>query len=106
MSLSAWEIALVVLIIVLIFGAKKIYALDDDMKLLSIYGAEDEVLNMEKVQEGRIYAPDVYSEQVIEGGNHAQFGNYGIQKGDGDAEITPEEQQEKTADLIIRMVGQ
>ena len=80
--------------------------LDDDMKLLSIYGSEDGVLNMEKVQEGRIYAPDIYSEQVIEGGNHAQFGNYGIQKGDGDAEITPEEQQEKTADLIIRMVGQ
>lgn len=31
---------------------------------------------------------------VIEGGNHAQFGNYGKQKGDPDATITAEEQQE------------
>ena len=30
---------------------------------------------------------------VIEGGNHAQFGNYGKQKGDPDATITSEEQQ-------------
>lgn len=30
---------------------------------------------------------------VIEGGNHAQFGNYGRQKGDPDATISSEEQQ-------------
>ncbi len=30
---------------------------------------------------------------VIEGGNHAQFGNYGKQKGDPDATISSEEQQ-------------
>jgi hypothetical protein len=36
-----------------------------------------------------------YSENVIaiEGGNHAQFGNYGKQKGDPDATISREEQQ-------------
>ena len=28
----------------------------------------------------------------IQGGNHAQFGSYGPQRGDGEAEITPEEQ--------------
>ena len=31
---------------------------------------------------------------VIEGGNHAQFGNYGKQKGDPDATISSEEQQD------------
>lgn len=31
---------------------------------------------------------------VIEGGNHAQFGNYGRQKGDPDATITSEQQQD------------
>jgi hypothetical protein len=30
---------------------------------------------------------------IIEGGNHAQFGNYGRQKGDPDATISSEEQQ-------------
>lgn len=37
---------------------------------------------------------------VIEGGNHAQFGNYGKQKGDTDATISSEEQQSIAADAI------
>ena len=37
----------------------------------------------------------------IEGGNHARFGDYGPQKGDGTAQITPEEQWEETADAVI-----
>lgn len=43
-----------------------------------------------------------YTENVveIEGGNHAQFGNYGPQAGDEPATITADEQQEVTADAI------
>lgn len=43
-----------------------------------------------------------YSENVvcIEGGNHAQFGNYGKQKGDADATISTEAQQNQTAAAI------
>jgi hypothetical protein len=37
---------------------------------------------------------------VIEGGNHAQFGNYGKQKGDPDATISREEQQDITVAAI------
>ncbi len=37
---------------------------------------------------------------VIEGGNHAQFGNYGKQLGDPEATITADEQQQVTADAI------
>ena len=37
---------------------------------------------------------------VIEGGNHAQFGNYGKQKGDLDATISSEEQQSIAAEAI------
>ena len=37
---------------------------------------------------------------VIEGGNHAQFGNYGKQKGDPDATISSEEQQNITVETI------
>lgn len=43
-------------------------------------------------------------EIVIEGGNHAQFGDYGPQKGDGTAQITPEEQWEKTADAVMNLL--
>ena len=38
---------------------------------------------------------------VIEGGNHAQFGNYGKQKGDADATISREEQQ----NIAVEAVG-
>ncbi|MGD9676930.1 MAG: alpha/beta fold hydrolase [Vulcanibacillus sp.] len=43
-----------------------------------------------------------YSENivVIDGGNHAQFGNYGKQKGDPDATISREEQQDITVEAI------
>lgn len=37
---------------------------------------------------------------VIEGGNHAQFGNYGKQKGDPDATITAEKQQEISVEAV------
>jgi hypothetical protein len=41
--------------------------------------------------------PKNYLELVIQGGNHAGFGNYGLQKGDGNADITSDQQQEGTA---------
>ena len=43
-----------------------------------------------------------YTENIveIEGGNHAQFGNYGMQKGDLPAEISAEEQQKQTVEAI------
>lgn len=37
---------------------------------------------------------------VIDGGNHAQFGNYGKQKGDPDATISSEEQQNIAVEAI------
>lgn len=37
---------------------------------------------------------------VIDGGNHAQFGNYGPQKGDLPAEISAEEQQAQAVEAI------
>ena len=68
---------------------------------ISLYGSEDQVVNMEKIREGKQYAPDTYVEHVIEGGNHAQFGNYGDQKGDGSAAITSWEQQKEAVEIIM-----
>ena len=41
---------------------------------------------------------------AIEGGNHAGFGNYGKQDGDGAATISSEQQQRETADAIEALV--
>ena len=41
---------------------------------------------------------------VIQGGNHAQFGNYGKQKDDPDATISSEEQQNVTVEAIKEFI--
>lgn len=40
----------------------------------------------------------------VKGGNHAQFGDYGTQKGDGDASISMEKQFEITTKYIIEFI--
>lgn len=67
-------------------------------KTLVLYGSEDGVLNREKLTGGA-------NEHVIAGGNHAQFGSYGAQKGDGKATISPEAQQAEAARLILAFIG-
>ena len=49
-----------------------------------------------------------YTENVveIEGGNHAQFGNYGPQKEDMPATISAEEQQAQTVEAISDFIAQ
>lgn len=77
----------------------------DEIPLLSIYGSEDGCLDREVYEKSRGNHPADTQEIVIEGGNHAQFGDYGPQKGDGTARITPEEQWEKTADAVMKWIG-
>lgn len=79
-------------------------AIPDDIRLLSIYGSEDKVLNRDAYEKAKSNYPANADEVVIDGGNHAQFGNYGIQSGDGNATITREEQQKKTVDAILSFV--
>lgn len=65
-------------------------------KALTIYGTFNS--NLEK---------DInYTENIvkIEGGNHAQFGNYGKQKGDPDATISAEKQQTITVNAIVEFI--
>ncbi len=72
----------------------------EKLPVLSIYGSEDTVLNHEKYEDSISMAKHL-TERVIEGGNHAGFGNYGAQKGDGEAEISDEEQWQETVDYIL-----
>lgn len=74
----------------------------NDFSVLSIYGSEDGVLNLEKLEKGRDYMPKQYKEICIKGGNHANFGNYGEQNGDNSAAISHEEQQNQTVKEILK----
>ena len=77
---------------------------ESDLRVLTIYGSEDQVLSMEKIEAGRSLMPANATETVIEGGNHAQFGCYGEQKGDGTATISAEEQWKQTTTAILEMI--
>ena len=71
-----------------------------DIRVYSLYGSEDQVLNRSKYAQYRANLPASTLEAVLEGGNHALFGDYGTQKGDGAARITPEEQITWTVTLL------
>lgn len=67
-------------------------------KALTVYGTLNS--NLEKHID---YTENVV---VIDGGNHAQFGNYGEQKGDTPATISREQQQNIAVDVILKFIGQ
>lgn len=74
-----------------------------DIPVLSIYGSEDGVLNREKYKDSIGMAKNL-SEIIIDGGNHAQFGNYGEQLGDNSAKISSEKQWNETIKEILNFM--
>ena len=76
----------------LILMGAYIYGDYPDEKTLTIYGS----LN-QSVEDHIDYTENIVE---IEGGNHAQFGNYGPQKGDPAAQISAQEQQAQTVAAI------
>lgn len=75
-----------------------------DLKGLTVYGSHDLVLDMDNYHATHTLLPPGTIRQVIAGGNHAQFGDYGPQPGDGTATISAEEQQRQAADLTVRIL--
>lgn len=76
------------------------------LKMLSVYGTEDGVLNRETFDKLKENAPVEAYYHEIPGGNHAYFGSYGEQKGDGVAKITPEEQLAITTGVVLDFWGE
>ena len=81
----------------LILMGAYIYGDYPDENTLTIYGS----LN-QSVEDHIDYTENIVE---IEGGNHAQFGNYGPQKGDLPATISAQEQQRQTVEAIEAFLG-
>lgn len=79
--------------------------LDDGLIEVSLTGSEDRVVSRERQESGLAFAPANSAVYEIEGGNHAQFGSYGAQKGDGTALIPPERQWDEAAADILAALG-
>ena len=89
---------------VILLASYTVKELEDGLNTVLIYGSEDGVLNMDSYEKSRSNLPENAVEHVIQGGNHAQFGSYGKQKGDGEASISPEKQIEETVSVILAAV--
>ncbi len=75
-----------------------------DKNVLVLTGQNDEVLDTDKIEDNLDLLPDNILYKIIMGGNHAQFGWYGIQKGDGTATITTKKQQDIIVNQIIEFI--
>lgn len=76
-----------------------------NLRVLSVYGSEDGVMNRDSYEKNRANLPASTTELVLNGGCHAQFGSYGAQNGDGIPAISGDEQIRQTVDAIVAFVG-
>lgn len=68
--------------------------------MLSVTGDSDGVLDRRAAADNGGNLGEGVRELVIPGGNHAQFGSYGPQDGDGEASSSAGEQRALTADEV------
>lgn len=74
-----------------------------EMKILSVYGTQD-MGGMDAFDASRANLPSNTEFVVIDGGNHAQFGDYGLQPGDNEAAITRADQQSQIVDATVQLL--
>lgn len=77
---------------------------DSSLNVVSVYGSNDQILNLDKYDEYRENLPKNFCEEVIDGGNHAYFGAYGLQEGDGEPQITNNVQIQTAVDIIVKEI--
>lgn len=77
---------------------------DSRVIVMSIYGTNDG--GIDQLRASRHLMPASTRWVEIQGGNHAQFGYYGMQAGDGTASISREEQQKQIVSATIELLEQ
>jgi hypothetical protein len=77
---------------------------DSTISVLSIHGTTDGFPNTENFNDKKHLLPGNTIFVGIEGASHAQFGDYGPQKGDVVASISLAEQHEKVAEIMLDFI--
>lgn len=75
------------------------------LPVLSLYGTRDGFVDAAKIEASKALLPADAEFVPIQGGNHSQMGWYGFQKGDGEADLTREAQQQIVVNEITRWLA-
>lgn len=78
---------------------------DSALKVLSLWGSNDKVADLEKVKGAKQMMPSDAEFIVIKGGNHSGFGEYGHQKGDGESSLSGDQQIQETVKYVVGLLG-
>lgn len=73
------------------------------LRVASIYGTLDGLAS-DQFEASRARMPAQATMLALEGGNHAQFGDYGPQSGDGTATMGRSEQQARTVEAMAELI--
>jgi hypothetical protein len=79
---------------------------DNSITVLSIFGTKNNIPNTENFDDKKYLLPANTTFVGIEGANHAQFGDYGPQKGDVVASLSLTEQHEQVAEIMLDFINQ
>lgn len=77
---------------------------DNDISAISIFGTTNNFPNTENFNDQRYLLPEDTIFTAVEGASHAQFGDYGPQKGDVVASISLAEQHERVAEVMLDFI--
>jgi len=77
---------------------------DSGLKVVSISASLDGLATRDKIDASRSLLPADTRWIVIRGGNHAQFGWYGLQPGDGTATISALDQLDQTVSATVALL--
>ncbi len=85
------------------------YPMGDELKdlgkdVLSVWGSKDGILNYKDLISAKDNLPSDTTYVEIEGANHSQFGDYGLQKGDNDAIVSQDKQLSVTTKSILKFL--
>lgn len=75
------------------------------LQVLSLAGSDDGLSTPEKVADARVRLPADATMVEIEGANHARFGDYGVQPGDGTATISTEDARSEITRALVDILG-
>jgi len=77
-----------------------------DLRVLTVLGSLDGLTDPVQVSDAAIMLPGDPDTITISGANHASFGAYGPQSGDGPSRVSPERMREQLTDILGSFLAQ